>query len=672
MLKMSKNLLRNIYITSLFLLYLPMHLVGTPNPSIPSAVSTNVSGQLINTNFEAITTEPVRQPLGQTKGRYLSVEDGKGLHCRKRAKCEKLNNNSCFGVKLPYSSTTLDLVDDVTSQEQVLEKLSALSEGLRQIPKCWAIIQPLLCSLYMPRCEDEMVDLPSQEMCNMTIWPCRTLLQTNNWPSFPKCENTTVFPPKCRNDVRELKFNTTGQCQTPLVQTDNSFAFYEGIEGCGIQCQNPLFTNHEQQQLYNVIAYGGSICLAMNLFTAITFLIDWRSANKYPPLIIFYINCCFAVSCIGWLAQFMPNARQDIVCRKDGTLRMAEPSAVENLSCVIIFVLVYYPIIAALVWFVILTYAWHISFQSVGKLNDSIDKKGVYFHMASWSIPLILTITTMALGEIDGSSVAGICFVGYINHAYRVGFLWGPILIAVLISGYFIFKVLYTLIMLKISSQDIVSELATSKIQKTIVRIAVFSLFMLVLGITSFICHVYEFLNHRQWKDSFRKLIICKVTASSGLSSTHMDPRQCRLDARPSVSVFQLHLLVFFCAGIVMSSWVWTGSTLRTWRRFLRRNICSQKEEPVRMKKHKAIAQAFANWKTFNNDGRLSISFHSSHEDPVGLNLDVNSIASLDFSSTWAAALPTLMTRRGALIGGSATSTNTSASSHHGNSLTQN
>lgn len=56
----------------------------------------------------------------------------------------------------------------------------------------------------------------------------------------------------------------------------------------------------------------------------ITFLIDWRSANKYPALVIFYINCCFMVSCIGWLAQFT-FGKDVIVCRKDGTLRMSEP-----------------------------------------------------------------------------------------------------------------------------------------------------------------------------------------------------------------------------------------------------------------------------------------------------------------------------------------------------------
>jgi smoothened protein len=54
-------------------------------------------------------------------------------------------------------------------------------------------------------------------------------------------------------------------------------------------------------------------------------MIDWRSASRYPAVIIFYMNVCFAAACIGWIAQYIPSARQDIICRKDGTARVSEP-----------------------------------------------------------------------------------------------------------------------------------------------------------------------------------------------------------------------------------------------------------------------------------------------------------------------------------------------------------
>ena len=42
------------------------------------------------------------------------------------------------------------------------------------------------------------------------------------------------------------------------------------------------------------------------------------------------------MSSVGWLAQFIPGARESIVCRKDGTLRMAEPRQDKRHICVLI------------------------------------------------------------------------------------------------------------------------------------------------------------------------------------------------------------------------------------------------------------------------------------------------------------------------------------------------
>ncbi|CAG2055208.1 unnamed protein product [Timema podura] len=50
----------------------------------------------------------------------LSPSDGKGLqYCRNPAKCEQLNYTTCMGVKLPYISTTRQLIDYSLTQEQI-------------------------------------------------------------------------------------------------------------------------------------------------------------------------------------------------------------------------------------------------------------------------------------------------------------------------------------------------------------------------------------------------------------------------------------------------------------------------------------------------------------------------------------------------------------------------
>ncbi|EAA10160.2 AGAP008625-PA [Anopheles gambiae str. PEST] len=558
------------------------------------------------------------------------------IYCVRPGKCEPIKHRQCLHSTLPYSSISLDLTDSY-SQEEMHTKLHQYN-ALKSVPKCWAVIQPFLCAVFTPKCEkingQDMVYLPTLEMCKLTLEPCRILHNTSFFPEFLKC-NETLYPSKCNNDVREeMKFNASGQCQKPLVAADLPANYYKEIDGCGVQCKDPLYTDHEHRQIHKLVAWGASICLAFNLFTLATFAIDWQNANKYPAMVIFYINFCFAVSCLGWLAQFTPGGREDIVCRKDGTLRTSEPSAGENLSCIVVFILVYYFLIAAMI-------------------QDRIDKKGSYFHLIAWSLPLVLTITIMALSEIDGNSTVGICFVGYQNHPIRGAFLLGPVLCVLLVGGYFLGRGLLTLIRLRISSRQIISARASKKIHQTIVRMGVCTTFTFIFIVATAFCHVHEFRHSAAWAEALRGFLVCQIVAAFNDDVTN----GCRYEQRPSVAILQLHLICLFASGIVMSSWVWTNSTLESWGRYFRRRFGTDIDEPVKLQKHKVIAQAFAKRKEFQNQGRLSISFHNSHTDPVGLKFDITSaIGSHDFSSTWANNLPRFVNRRCALTGAATSS----------------
>ncbi|XP_022822897.1 protein smoothened-like isoform X2 [Spodoptera litura] len=576
--------------------------------------------------------------------------------CVREAPCESLNKTTCLGTKLPYDKTSVRLTF-YENQYQIQTQLDLYRE-LINVPNCWAVIQPLLCATFMPKCEKilgkDMVFLPSYEMCKITMEPCSILYNTSYFPSFLKC-NETLFPPNCENTMRELKFNTSGKCLPPLIHTDKPLHFYEGISGCGLPCRDPLYTEDEHQQIHRLVAWGAGVCLALNLLTVATFLIDWRSANKYPALVIFYINVCFAVASMGWLIQFGVGSRDDIVCSKDGTRRQGEPSAEENLSCVVVFVLVYYFMMAACVWFVIFTYAWHMSFRALGKIQDRIDKKAAYFHLVAWSLPLILTIATMAFGEVDGSSVTGICFVGYVNHPMRAALLLAPLSVVLALGGYFLLRGVFSLIAVRVSSKDVISPRAANKIRQTITRCSLTAALVAVFICVTFACHIYEFRNADLWKDSFKKNIICRLEA---LKATD---KECSSGTRPSVSVLQLRLLCCFAAGALMASWTWTPAAAAGWRRYLARKCgCSVEAEVTRRaRKHELIARAYRRRGEFAARGRLSISLGGSRQDPVGLCIDPTSPAdypddakheSGELSSSWAATLPRFVRRRDALV----------------------
>ncbi|XP_043093873.1 smoothened homolog isoform X2 [Puntigrus tetrazona] len=570
--------------------------------------------------------------------------------CKTSTTCEVLRYNTCLGSPLPYTHTSLILAEDSETQEEALEKL-AMWSGLRNAPRCWAVIQPLLCAVYMPKCENGKVELPSQHLCQATRKPCSIVERERGWPNFLKCENKEQFPKGCQNEVQKIKFNTSGQCEAPLVKTDIQASWYKDVEGCGIQCNNPLFTEDEHSDMHNYIAIFGSITLLCTFFTLATFLADWKNSNRYPAVILFYINACFFIGSIGWLAQFMDGARKEIVCKSDDTMRLGEPSSTETLSCVIIFVIVYYSLMSGVIWFVMLTYAWHTSFKALGTTHQPLSGKTSYFHLVTWSIPFILTVAILAIAEVDGDSVSGICFVGYKNYRYRAGFVLAPIGVVLVVGGYFLIRGVMTLFSIKSNHPGLLSEKAASKINETMLRLGIFGFLAFGFVFITFGCHFYDFFNQAEWEKSFREYVLCEANVTIAHQTNKPIP-ECAIKNRPSLLVEKINLFSMFGTGIAMSTWVWTKATILIWKRTWFRIIGRSDDEPKRIKKSKMIAKAFSKRKELQKDPEkeLSFSMHTvSHEGPVGINFDLNE-PSMEMSSAWAQHVTKMVARRGAIL----------------------
>uniref|UniRef100_A0A8C8SMS4 Protein smoothened n=1 Tax=Pelusios castaneus TaxID=367368 RepID=A0A8C8SMS4_9SAUR len=570
--------------------------------------------------------------------------------CKRAAPCERLRSGSCLGSALPYAATSTLLAADSASQEEVRDKL-LLWSGLRNAPRCWDAIQPLLCAVYMPKCEDGQVELPSQTLCQATRGPCTIVERERGWPDFLQC-TTDRFPEGCPNEVQNIKFNSSGHCEAPLVQTDNPKSWYEDVEGCGIQCQNPLFTEHEHRDMHVYIAAFSSLTIFCTFFTLATFVADWKNSNRYPAVILFYVNACFFVGSIGWLAQFMDGARGEIVCRADGTMRLGEPTSNETLSCVIIFVIVYYSLMSGVIWFIMLTYAWHASFKALGTTYQPLLGRTSYFHLITWSIPFVLTVTILAVAQVDGDSVSGICFVGYKNYRYRAGFVLAPIGLVLIVGGYFLIQGVMTLFSIKSNHPGLLSEKAASKINETMLRLGIFGFLAFGFVLITFSCHFYDFFNQAEWERSFREYVLCEANVTIAIQTNKPVPN-CEIKNRPSLLVEKINLFAMFGTGISMSTWVWTKATLLIWKRTWCRLTGRGDNEPKRIKKSKMIAKAFSKRKELlrHPEQELSFSVHTvSHEGPVaGLAFDINE-PSADVSSAWAQHVTKMVARRGAIL----------------------
>lgn len=86
------------------------------------------------------------KPINNTGDFRITIKDAIGkpwddhiVRCVRPAKCEKLQNSTCFGGKLPYKLTSSQLSNE-EGQDKILEKLHQF-EAIKYVPKCWTVIQ---------------------------------------------------------------------------------------------------------------------------------------------------------------------------------------------------------------------------------------------------------------------------------------------------------------------------------------------------------------------------------------------------------------------------------------------------------------------------------------------------------------------------------------------------
>lgn len=112
------------------------------------------------------------------------------------------SNPTCLGASLSsvsgFTHTSTVFANDSSTLDEVTEKLKLWS-GLKAAPKCWEVIQPFLCSVYMPRCNntDLAVERPSRELCLKMRTPCDIIRKISGWPFFLDCNQLDIFSANC-------------------------------------------------------------------------------------------------------------------------------------------------------------------------------------------------------------------------------------------------------------------------------------------------------------------------------------------------------------------------------------------------------------------------------------------------------------------------------------------
>lgn len=318
--------------------------------------------------------------------------------------------------------------------------------------QCSPELKFFLCSMYAPVCTVlEQAIPPCRSICERARQGCEALMNKFGfqWPERLRCENfplhgadqicvgqnhtddpPTVYPttPGSRDHLA-----VGGTPGLPPYSTPEHPFFcprvldvppylnyrFLGEKDCAAPCEpskgsgGSMFFIAEEIRFARLwILTWSVLCCASTFFTVTTYLVDMQRF-RYPERPIIFLSGCYTMVSIAYIAGFVLGDR--VVCndqfKPDGYRTVVQGTKKEG--CTILFMMLYFFSMASSIWWVILSLTWFLA-AGMKWGHEAIEANSQYFHLAAWAVPAVKTITILAMGQIDGDLLSGVCFVGVV------------------------------------------------------------------------------------------------------------------------------------------------------------------------------------------------------------------------------------------------------------------
>nr|Q08464.1 RecName: Full=Frizzled-2; Short=Fz-2; Short=rFz2; Flags: Precursor [Rattus norvegicus]AAA41172.1 Drosophila polarity gene (frizzled) homologue [Rattus norvegicus] len=526
----------------------------------------------------------------------------KGISIPDHGFCQPISIPLCTDIA--YNQTIMPNLLGHTNQEDAGLEVHQFYPLVKV--QCSPELRFFLCSMYAPVCTVlEQAIPPCRSICERARQGCEALMNKFGfqWPERLRCEHfprhgaeqicvgqnhsedgtpalLTTAPP---SGLQPGAGGTPGgpggggappryatlehPFHCPRVLKVPSYLSYKflGERDCAAPCEparpdgSMFFSHHHTRFARLWILTWSVLCCASTFFTVTTSLVAMQRF-RYPERPIIFLSGCYTMVSVAYIAGFVLQER--VVCNErfseDGYRTVGQGTKKEG--CTILFMMLYFFSMASSIWWVILSLTWFLA-AGMKWGHAAIEANSQYFHLAAWAVPAVKTITILAMGQIDGDLLSGVCFVGLNRLDPLRGFVLAPLFVYLFIGTSFLLAGFVSLFRIRtIMKHD---GTKTEPLERLMVRIGVFSVLYTVPATIVIACYFYEQAFREHWERSWVSQH-CKSLAIP--CPAHYTPR-----TSPDFTVYMIKYLMTLIVGITSGFWIWSGKTLHSWRKFYTR-----------------------------------------------------------------------------------------------------
>ncbi|XP_065191899.1 uncharacterized protein LOC135822991 [Sycon ciliatum] len=351
----------------------------------------------------------------------------------------------------------------------------------------------------------------------------------------------------------------------------------ESVLPCAAACTGLVYDRRKESFMRTLTVTAAAVTLAVEIFTIASFFLNRQRWNRCPTRLMLNISICYVFSCGAVLAQASVGWDR-IACHEDGSLISDMPKSFERGSwrCLLTAVVLFYSLMAALLWWLCLCHGWLCTFQLLNQPNKAptftskFSRREIIYHMICWGGSFLMMLGFISNQKIGGVPMYGVCITS--NPDVWFYFLILPIIIVgpvgcpMLTSGLLAVRKMRSKMKVMDNCWNGGSKREKNaenlrQYQTKVGLVLLVSFVHLVVQATVGVC---EYAMAQSGKAIVMEYISCMLLACD--AQRHLCPSRPEFSAMP----YSVLCLGIFSEGIVLCSWTATAHNWQAWVELVR------------------------------------------------------------------------------------------------------